>query len=106
MATPETRWSVYMLRSRDGSLYTGIATDVSRRIAEHGSGAKGARCLRGRGPLKLVLQSEVGDRALATRAEIRIKRLSKCAKEELVASKHGLRALLAELRGPEEPAKA
>lgn len=91
-----------MLRCADGSLYTGIATDVPRRVAEHGSGAKGARYLRGRGPLELVLQSEVGDRSLATRAELRIKRLSKYAKEDLIASKRGLKELLSELRAPEE----
>jgi putative endonuclease len=102
MAGPETRWSVYVLRCGDGSLYTGIATDVPRRVAEHGSGAKGARYLRGRGPLQLVLQSEVGDRGLATRAELRIKRLSKYAKEELIASKQGLEELLSELYPPEE----
>jgi putative endonuclease len=102
MARPETRWSVYVLRCGDGSLYTGIATDVPRRVAEHGTGAKGARYLRGRGPLQLVLQSEVGDRGLATRAELRIKRLSKYAKEELIASKQGLEELLSELYPPEE----
>lgn len=83
-----------MLRCRDGSLYTGIATDVARRLAEHATGPKGSRYLRGRGPLRLVLQSEVGSRSLATRAEIRIKRLSKCAKEELIASKRSLEEFL------------
>lgn len=89
-----------MLRCGDGSLYTGIATDVPRRVAEHESGAKGARYLRGRGPLKLVLQSEVGNRGLATRAELRIKRLSRYAKEQLIASEQGLEELLSELRAP------
>jgi putative endonuclease len=104
MARPESRWSVYMLRCSDGSLYTGIATDVPRRVAEHGSGAKGSRYLRGRGPLELVLQSEVGDRSLATRTELRIKRLSKYAKEELIASNDVLQELLSELRAPLESA--
>jgi putative endonuclease len=98
MYNDESRWSIYMLRCGDGTLYTGIATDVPRRIAEHGSGAKGSRYLRGRGPLELVLQSEIGDRSLATRAELRIKRLSRLAKEELIASQGGLRELLAELK--------
>jgi len=89
-----------VLRCGDGSLYTGIATDVPRRVAEHESGAKGARYLRGRGPLKLVLQSEVGNRGLATRAELRIKRLSRYAKEQLIASEQGLEELLSELRAP------
>jgi putative endonuclease len=82
--TPATRWSVYVLRCRDGSLYTGIATDVARRIAEHERGPKGSRYLRGRGPFTLVLQTEIGDRARATRAELKLKRLPKPAKERLL----------------------
>lgn len=84
-----------MLRCADGSLYTGIATDVARRVTEHGAGARGAKYLRGRGPLEVVFQQEVGDRSLATRAEMRIKRLSKDAKEALIAA--GASVLFAEL---------
>ncbi|HET6629213.1 MAG TPA: GIY-YIG nuclease family protein [Woeseiaceae bacterium] len=91
MGTPELArrarspaWSVYVLRCRDGSLYTGIATDVARRIAEHARGPRGAKYLRGRGPFTLVFQAEVGDRAHATRAELALKRLPKPAKERLV----------------------
>lgn len=73
-----------MLRCRDGSLYTGIATDVRRRIAEHEHGPKGSKYLRGRGPFTLVLETEIGDRARATRAELRLKRLPKPAKERLL----------------------
>lgn len=91
MGTPELKpraqppgWSVYVLRCRDGSLYTGIATDVGRRIAEHERGPKGSKYLRGRGPFTLVFQAEVGDRAHATRVELAIKRLPKPAKERLI----------------------
>lgn len=73
-----------MLRCGDGSLYTGIATDVARRVSEHEIGAKGSRYLRGRGPLRVVLQAEVGDRGRATRLEMKIKRLRKHEKERLV----------------------
>lgn len=86
-----------MLRCRDGSLYTGIATDVGRRVEEHRSNPKGAKYLRGRGPLELVFTSEIGSRSLATRAELRIKKLSRPAKEELVAA-GGKSELLADLR--------
>lgn len=75
---------MYVLRCADGTLYTGIATDVARRITEHERGARGSKYLRGRGPFRLVFQAEVGDRALATRAELKIKRLGKRAKERLV----------------------
>lgn len=75
-------YSVYLVRCRDGSMYTGIATDVSRRIAEHEDGAKGAKYLRGRGPLTLVYQQEIGDRSLASKIESRIKRLSSAEKSD------------------------
>ncbi len=78
-----TTWSVYLLRCADGSLYTGIATDVSRRLAEHAGGEKGARYLRGRGPLELVFHQAIGDRSLATKIEHRVKRLPKEHKEDL-----------------------
>ncbi len=77
-----TTWSVYLLRCADGSLYTGIATDVSRRLAEHAEGDKGAKYLRGRGPLKLVFHQEIGDRSLATKIEQRVKRFRKEYKED------------------------
>ena len=78
-------WYVYMVRCRDGSLYTGIATNVSRRIAEHrGSGGKGAKYLRGRGPLRLVFTRPARSREVALRLEWRIKRLPKARKEELL----------------------
>ena len=76
-------WSVYLLRCADGSLYTGIATDVSRRLAEHQDGDKGAKYLRGRGPLQLVFHQQIGDRSLATKIEHRIKRFPKEYKEDL-----------------------
>lgn len=83
-----------MLRCSDGSLYTGIAIDVSRRVAEHATGSKGSRYLRGRGPLKLVLQAEVGDRGSATRVELRIKRLGKQEKERLLLAPERIKAML------------
>ena len=77
-------WHVYLIRCADGSLYTGITTDVERRLAEHRAG-KGAKYLRGRGPLELAYSRPIGDRAAASREEARIKRLSKAAKEALIA---------------------
>jgi putative endonuclease len=83
MAT-EPLWSVYILRCSDGSLYTGIAIDVARRIREHEHGPKGSKYLRGRRPLKLVFQREAGDRGVATRLELKIKRLRRAAKQQLI----------------------
>ncbi|MGD8494204.1 MAG: GIY-YIG nuclease family protein [Desulfobacterales bacterium] len=86
-------WYVYVIRCRDGSLYTGIATDVERRFTEHQSNV-GAKYLRGRGPLKLVLKQRIGPRSRALKVEQGIKRLPKKKKEALVKSGAGLKTLL------------
>ena len=66
-------------------MYTGITTDVARRFSEHQEkGGKGAKYLRGRGPLILVFQKELGNRSLALSLENRIKKLSKTRKEKLI----------------------
>lgn len=78
-------WYLYLVRTAAGSLYTGIATDVARRFAEHQAGApKGARSLRGKGPLTLEFQEPVGNRSRASRLEWQVKRWSKARKEALV----------------------
>lgn len=80
------RWSLYLVRGGDGSLYTGIALDVKKRFAEHVAGLRGAKALRGRGPLELVYETEIGDRGLTQGLEHRVKRLTKTDKEQLVRS--------------------
>jgi len=85
MKTNITSWTVYMLRTRAGSLYTGITTDVARRLEEHRSGARGAKSLRGKGPLALVYQYPAPDRSTASRLEARIKKLTRPEKEALLA---------------------
>ena len=78
-------WRLYLVRCHDGSLYTGIATDVARRFVEHqeNKGA-GAKYLRGRGPLVLVFQRKLGSRSLALGVESKVKKLSKVKKEDLI----------------------
>lgn len=83
-------FSVYIVRCADGSLYTGIAIDVARRVDEHERGRRGARYLRGKGPLKLEFAERVGDRGTAARIEHRLKRLSKLEKERLIAGERTL----------------
>ncbi|MDH3325373.1 MAG: GIY-YIG nuclease family protein [Gammaproteobacteria bacterium] len=77
-------WFVYMLRCADGSLYTGITTDLERRIIEHNSSVLGAKYTRGRRPVRLVYKEKLATRALASKKECFIKRLSKKQKELLV----------------------
>lgn len=80
-------WWVYLLRCADGSLYAGVTTDVSRRLAQHnGEISGGARYTRGRRPCTLVWCGEFTDRAAALRREYAIKRLSRAEKEHLIAS--------------------
>jgi putative endonuclease len=81
-----TQWSIYILRCSDDSLYTGIATDVERRLHEHEEGKTGAKYLRGRTPISLMFQQEVGDRSRASRIEHHIKKLPKREKERYLAS--------------------
>ena len=75
-------WYVYLIECRGGSLYTGIATDVARRYAEHAAG-KGARYTRAHPPLRLLAQFAYPDRATASRAEHAIKQLSPARKRAL-----------------------
>lgn len=79
-------WWLYMIRCADQSLYTGITTDVNRRLKAHREG-RGARYLRGRGPLRLALQERIGDRSAALKLEARVKKLPRSQKEALL--KHG-----------------
>ena len=87
-------FSLYIVRCADGTLYTGIAADVARRVAEHERGVRGARYLRGKGPLEVVFEQAIGDRAAASRLEYRVKRMSRSEKLELVAGRRRLRDLL------------
>ena len=76
---------VYMLRCRDGSLYTGWSTDVQRRLASHRAG-RASRYTASRLPVELVMAREMADRGAAMREEARIKRLDRTAKLALIAA--------------------
>lgn len=92
-------WYLYLIRCADDTLYTGISTDVDRRLEEHRHDPrKGARYLRGRGPLVLARRIRVGDKSLAARLEWRVKHLTRLDKEALIRGKIRLRDLLAGLK--------
>jgi putative endonuclease len=86
-------WHLYLVRCRDGSLYTGISTDVMRRLEAHRSG-RGARYLRSRAPLELVRKIRVGSHGDALKVELRVKRMSPARKEKLIAGKIRLKDLI------------
>ncbi|MGE4262690.1 GIY-YIG nuclease family protein [Shewanella sp.] len=78
-------WSLYIIRCRDGELYTGVTTDVNRRFVEHqGGGPRAAKYLKGKAPLQLVYQELVGSRSEALKREIQIKKLSRQQKLALL----------------------
>ena len=71
-------WTVYLLKCVDGTLYTGIARDLQRRLSQHnGEIAGGPKYTRGRRPVQLLWQAKAADRSLALRREAAIKRLSR-----------------------------
>lgn len=81
----ENTWHLYILRCRDGSLYTGITTDVEKRLEAHRSG-KGAKYTRGRGPLELVYREECGSHSDALKRELAVKALTREQKQAMIAS--------------------
>ena len=76
-------WYLYILRCGDGSLYTGITTDVEARLEVHRSG-KGAKYTRGRGPLELVYREQCEDHSHALKRELAVKSMTKEEKKKLI----------------------
>jgi len=81
----DARWHVYILECADGTLYTGVATDVARRVREHNESAKGARYTRARRPVRLVHAEAFATRSAACAREAAIKKLAREEKRRLVA---------------------
>ena len=84
MEGSKAAWFVYLIRCQDGTLYCGIAKDLTRRLEEHNSADKGAKYTRGRRPVQLVYAEEASSRAQATQQEGRIKRLTRTEKMTLI----------------------
>ena len=79
-------WYVYILECGDGTLYTGVTTDVQRRFSEHANGT-GAKYTRARGAVRVVYTEECGSRPLACRREAVIKGMRRHTKLALIRSK-------------------
>ena len=75
---------VYILECNDGTLYTGISTDVTRRVDEHNNSDKGAKYTKIRRPVKLVYSETQDDRSSASKREYAIKKLKRSEKLELI----------------------
>jgi putative endonuclease len=98
-----TIWYLYLIRCRDGSLYTGISTDVSRRFGQHQkAGQGGSKYLKGRGPLVLAYHARVGPRSIALKVESRVKKLAKNRKEQLLQKPHFLETIIQNVKNETE----
>ncbi len=80
-------WTVYILRCRDGSLYTGIAKDVRARVKQHSEG-RGATYTRTRLPVRLLYQQEGFTHSKALIREAQLKAMPRSKKEEIIFSEH------------------
>ena len=78
-------WQVYIILCTDNSLYTGITTDIERRLAQHGS-ARGAKYFRGRRPRRVVFLEGGHTRSTASKREAAIKKLARSGKDRLIES--------------------
>jgi len=79
-------WYVYIVQCIDGSLYTGITTEVERRVVEHNSSPKGAKYTRTRRPVTLLYSESQSDRSSASKREYVIKKLTRNNKLKLIQS--------------------
>ena len=82
----EARWTVYIVQARSGKLYTGITSDLDRRLGEHGT-QRGAKFFRTSAPEKLVHQETSQDRSSATSREMEIKRMTRAQKLQLIGKR-------------------
>ncbi len=82
-------YNVYILKCADWSLYTGITTDIARRITEHNESKAGARYTRTRRPVEIVYSASFEDRSTASSEEYRIKRMTRKEKLELIKTTPG-----------------
>jgi len=77
-------YHLYILKCKDKTLYTGITTDLARRIIEHNTGKLGAKYTSTRRPVKLIYSKKFKNRSLASKEEMRIKKLKRIEKLELI----------------------
>lgn len=87
MSDAPANWSIYIIEASDGSLYTGVTTDIERRFSEHLQGRRGARFFNGRQPLRVVYREHGYTRSSACQREAKIKKLSRSEKQSLIAAR-------------------
>jgi len=78
-------WFLYVLRCSDGTLYTGVTTDVSRRLNEHNTSKRGSRYTRARRPVELVYWVDFENQSTAQVAEYNFKQMTREQKEKAIS---------------------
>lgn len=81
----KSRWYVYILKCADGTLYSGVTTDVTRRVTEHNTSTKGAKYTRVRRPVRLAYTEHALSRSAAGKREAALKRLTRTQKQAVLA---------------------
>ncbi len=84
MSELETVWYMYVVRCSDKTLYTGVTTNITRRINEHNTSYRGAKYTRTRRPVELVFWADFESRSTAQKAEYKFKKLTRAQKENIV----------------------
>jgi len=84
-STPK-QWTVYIIRCKDGTFYTGITNDLDKRLLAHNAGT-GAKYTKSRGPVELVYFEPTENRSTASKREYAIKKLSRAEKLDLIAGR-------------------
>ena len=77
-------WFLYVVHCSDGTLYTGVTTDIGRRIHEHNTGSRGAKYTKTRRPVRLIYRVGFENRSIAQRAEHKFKKLTRKQKNEVI----------------------
>ena len=80
----ETEWFVYIVQCRDGSFYTGITTNLEKRVQDHNTGSAGAKYTRSRRPVRLVYHEAAVSRSAAARREFQVKQMTPAGKLQLM----------------------
>lgn len=77
-------WHIYILECKDKTFYTGIASNLKRRLSEHNTSSLGAKYTKGRRPVRLVYSAKVKNKSLAMKEEYRIKKLPRAGKIKII----------------------
>jgi len=77
-------WHLYVVKCGDDTLYTGITTDITRRVNEHNASSRGAKYTKTRRPVTLVYSKAYPNKSLAMKAEYRFKQLTRVEKLNLI----------------------